>query len=333
MVATTFVTAVYEAEARMQALQARSFAVHLTSADVGEIVVLDNTRTGMSPRARDELLAAYGRHRDSVRIVHRASLLPAARSTGWRSQQVLKLAIAESIGTSHYVTLDAKNHFVARPGEHYFVTADGRARIPAYSYATHPLRPALLHVLGYLGVPAGDHVEHFLATTTPFTFETRLVTTLIREVESASGRDFAAEFIANDLTEFFLYSGWLIRRAGRTDDVVETTGKMAETVWPGSAGSEQVEVTIQRALDSGVPLFAVHRNALPRLGSEAVARLADFWSARGLFASADEAGEFVHAFVADHARHDRRQAIRDVPARARTALRRARTRTTALWRQ
>src|SRR5262249_23294214 len=157
----------------------------------------------------------------TVRILRGGDICAVPGTIGWTAQQVLKLSVADQLSTEHYVVLDAKNHFIDRAGSSLFVASDGRARATVHGYKNHSLRPMFEHVLAYLGLDPNDYLERFTGTITPFTLDTALVRTMMQDIERSRGRPFADEFVANDLTEFFLYSGWLVANGRSLDQVYE----------------------------------------------------------------------------------------------------------------
>ncbi|GEL94978.1 DUF6492 family protein [Cellulomonas composti] len=320
----TFVTPVFEAELLLLELQARSFARHLEPGH--PVVVLDNTARGLSAQARRRLLAAYGPHAGSVRLLRPDEVCALPTASGWRSQQVLKLAVAALVDTAAYVTLDAKNHLVAAPEPGTFVGPDGRPRVRAYGYRTHPLRPALEHVLTYLGLPVEDALDRFAATVTPFTLEVATVLAVTADVAARAGRPFAQEFVERELTEYFLYAGWLLRRDGTLERALELTDDANPVVWPRAATLEGVREVVETARSSGAPVFGVHRNAVPRLDEAARAELAAFWAERGLVDDEAAGERLLRELAADHTRQRRRQQLRDLRPRVLTLGRRARAR-------
>ncbi len=314
--AVTYVTPVFEAEVPLLLLQARSLARHVPPGD--DVVVLDNTRRGL--RDQPALLAAYGAHAPHVEILRPRDVCAMPPAPGWSSQQVLKLAVAARVLTPHYVALDAKNHFVAAPAARYFVGDDGRARVRATAYTTHNLRPKLELVCAYLGLDPAPLVPRFSATVTPFTLDRDTVLAMTADVEARAGRPFAREFIARGLTEFFLYSGWVLRRDGSLDAVMDLVDQPNPMVWPGRATAAGVRAAIDEA--AGAPVFGVHRRAIPRLDDDAVALLAQFWAARGLVDDEAAGVALLRGLQARHRRDAALQRVRDLPGKAvKTALR------------
>lgn len=319
----TFVTVAFESELTLLLLQARSFAVHVDPTLVDSILVIDNTTRGMRPTFIRELLAEYMTFADRVHIFSPRMISALPASIGWRKQQVLKLAIAKFVTTDQYVVLDAKNHFVGRPSVTFFRDDRGRACGTSYTYANHPLRPGLEHVLRYEGLEPAPYLHRFTATVTPFVFDTAKVNELIKDVESTSGHTFAAEFIEQDLLEFFLYTAWLIANGHRLDDYFCLDRVSCPTVWPRGASLAKVTAAMNEGKEFGAPVFSVHRKALATLDDPALTALGELWMTSGLFSTMAEVSQFLARFRAQFVREERRRKIREIRVRGIRRLARA----------
>lgn len=322
----TFVSVVFEAEFPFAVLQARSFARYVGADMVEEILVIDNSSGGMPAAVRKDMLEAFGPLAARVDVLRPEDICRIPASIGWRSQQVLKLSVAARVRTELFVVLDAKNIFVAPPGDEFFRAADGRPRVTAYSYRNHPLRPALEHVLHYLGIDPAPHIERFPATVTPFVLVRSVVLDLIAAVESRSGRSFAEEFVRQELTEFFLYSGSILAAGKELTDVSEINDLACPTVWPRSADVTGMKAAIARAETGALPVFSVHRKAFGLLDHTSLELLAEFWTARGLFPDLGSARTFGENFRSGVRGQERRRRIREarhrIPAKVRGLARR-----------
>lgn len=322
----TLATTVYEAEVELLMHQARSFSKFLPSETTAAVIVIDNTRRGISPKTARELERAYGGVWPKVTVLRPDEIARVPRSTGWRSQQILKLALARRIETSHYIVFDAKNHLIRKFELYDFVGADRRSRIPAYSYVDHPLRPSLELVLQYVGLGDFD-VSSYSATTTPFTLDTSLVRDMLSDIEGRSGRPFESEFLAHGLTEFFLYSAWVRKTVSNYESLIEDVPQTALTVWPSRCSDENVRELVGRAMAENAGVFSVHRSSFPRLTQSARLDLANFWVRLGFYANVDEAYVHIERMRKNFKRWDLFQKLSDVPGRVATRLRRARRRT------
>jgi len=322
----SFVTVVFEEELPLLQLQARSMSLYLDPDAVEELVVIDNSTRGMPGRVHDAVLRGYGGLADAVRVLRPRDICRVPGTIGWRSQQVLKLSVAGRLTSERFVVLDAKNHFIDTAGAGLFVAPDGRGRVTAHSYERHALRPALEHVLVYLGLEPSDHVGCFTGTVTPFTFDAALVVSMMQDIERRSRRSFADEFVANALTEFFLYSGWLLSTGRSFEDVYDIHRAPWPAVWPGSGNQGGVDEAIARAVERGSAGFAVHRKALARLDARNAATLAAFWTEKRLFPSVERATGFITEFKRAYRRARFAKQVRELPHRARRVPRRWRGR-------
>ena len=258
----TFVTVVYESEFELMSIQAKSVKLYLDPKFTKAIIVVDNSKWGMSRTIRSRLLRDYGFLAPRVHILRSREVCFVPATTGWRAQQVLKLAISRLVTTANYVVLDAKNVFVAPASIEHFLSTDGRARINAYSYAGHPLRSDLIRVLRYLEVDPGPYVSRFTATVTPFVLTTQIVIDLLNGVEVRAGRPFEREFVDARLLEFFLYSGWIIRSGQRLDQAIQLDATPSPHVWPGDPSVESLLAAIDIVEASGSRILSVHRTAI-----------------------------------------------------------------------
>lgn len=299
--ALTIVTVTYRAEDALQWLQARSLARFAAPDLVERVIVIDNGDPLMSRGARKRLIAAYGALSERVEVVPAGEVSQLPPASGWMGQQVLKLGISRLVETPWYVLLDAKNHLIRRVDVGDLLVHDGRARGGFHSYADHPLLPRLHHTLDYLDIERGA-AEHFPPTSTPFMMKTPDARAVIDSLEEKSSTSFAQEFVRADLSEFFLYSAFLLKRDGGWDALYDGVAIQSPTVWGGRASLSGVEEAIALVDDKDAPFFAVHRRALRRLDRAARERLADYWVARGVLDSRAEVRRFLWRFRRDYAR-------------------------------
>lgn len=279
----SFVTVFFEAEVDLVELQARSLARFLRPSDVGRIIAIDNSARGLHPARRSRLINAYGKHGQKTAILRSSDVADIPPTSGWISQQILKLLVHPLIQDRHYIVLDAKNHLIRPVSPRDFINPDGRARGASHGYEAHPLRDDLDRILRYLDVDPLPWVSSFPVTHTPFVFETDLVAHLTDAIAARSGRDFASEFIEAGLLEFFLYSGWLVRTFGTTDGHLDGTVVRSTTIWPGRSSAADVDAALSSADKLRSPFLAVHRGAIARAHIRSMRALSEFWLSRGLF--------------------------------------------------
>lgn len=293
----TFVTITYRAEDALLRLQARSLARFADPAIVEKIIVIDNGRPALHGRRLERLLAEYGPLRDRVQLITAADVADTrTASSGWVGQQVLKLAIARHVTTPWYVLLDAKNHAVRPLRRDDFVAPDGRARGGFHSYADHPLKTRLLTTLRYLGLP-DTAADWYPPTSTPFVMHTRTALDIVEGL----GADFADVFAREGLSEFFLYSGWILRRDGDWDAVYDGVAIQCPTLWGGASSAAGIQRALTQIEATDAPFFGVHRRALRRLSRSDFGLIADYWREVGLMPTGSAARRFRRGFQFQHA--------------------------------
>ena len=293
------VTVVFEAEVPLLELQARSIERHVKDGLFEEYVVIDNTRDGLSPRARERIRAELGGHGDILTFTSGDVLGAGAdlASSGWRSQQILKLMVARLLATDRYVVLDAKNHFIeSTTRADFFDWATGRPHGGIHSFEQHPLRPQLEHVAVALGLEPALAVQRFTATAPPVVLDCRVVNAIVADIGAGDPRRFALEFERSGYTEFFLYSAWQVARGATLDDLVSGRSLVSPTVWAGGSGPADVRAVLDQADASDTTTLAIHRRALAKLSPESVHDLAEFWTRHGLFDTSGDAERFIRRF-------------------------------------
>ncbi len=205
-----FVTVAYDGETGLLRLQARSMRLYCPPDLVDEIIVVDNSQRATSNRWRTDLLYHYGKLARLVRFISRAELVTIpAGAGGWWTQQVLKIKTAEVIRSERYVLLDAKNHLISQLARDFLETEAGLPRINGHSFIKDPMRNFLERTLSYFGLSPELYLNWFTRTTTPFTILASEARALVQYLEDREGKPFALTFLEKQLTEFFLYSGFL----------------------------------------------------------------------------------------------------------------------------
>jgi hypothetical protein len=288
----SFVTVGFEGDAGLLNLQARSMRMFCPPELIEEIIIVDNSSPG-SRNWRDELLHQYGNHAGFVRIVPAASIVAISKDTnGWLTQQILKIKVASIVRSERYVILDAKNHLIARLGLEFLETPTGQPRANGYPYFDHFMRQYLERTLDYLGIDPKPHISWFIRTHTPFIMLTNEASELVRNVEQREARPFASVFLDRKLSEFFLYSGFLVSK-GTLQQIYDLTQTHEPQVWPENADEQGCAEAIRNAEQTGCPFITVHRRALAKMNKNGQTLLADFWHSRGLFASTKDGLRFL----------------------------------------
>jgi Family of unknown function (DUF6492) len=291
----TLVTVVHRADYPLLRLQARSLGRYLLPGLSDEIWVIANQGLQRLSNWQEPLLQDYGSLADRVRFldaVDVAAIPPA--TTGWASQQILKLMVANLVTSDHYVVLDAKNHLVF-PLQLEFFEVGSKLRSTQRNYRGHPMRGSLEGSLRYFDIEEHQLIGSFLPTITPFVFPTHLVRTLVDTVAERERCQFPASFESLGTTEFLLFGAYLCSLPGGIEEVYDLSNHACPVVWTSTAaqGFEGVEPVVARVRDERLPFFTIHRHAFPLLDQRSREAVAALWSSRHFFDSAAEGLRFL----------------------------------------
>ena len=287
----TFVTVVFEAEYDLLWLQARSMRFYCPSDIVDRIIIVDNSNKPLSQDQRDQILDQYGPLVPLVDFMVARNVVQLPDTSGWWTQQILKLAIANIIRSERYVVLDAKNHLVSKLTRDFIEAPDGRARINFHSFEAHPLRDALERVLRYLSVNS-DALKMFATTTTPFVIYTDIAKRLMQDLSERENMPFADVMVARQLTEFFLYIAYIESIGLNAADLYDYQVH-CPMIWEHTADAAGCAWAIAQAQEHKTPFFGVHRLAIGRLDPAAMSSVSVFWTSRHLFSRHEEALSFL----------------------------------------
>jgi hypothetical protein len=313
----TLVTVVFERELEMLGLQARSVGLHGSASTLGRILVIDNTQAGMARVDRERLMTNYGPATSRVQILRSHDVATIPQTDGWRSQQVLKLAISARIDTPYYLILDAKTHLLTPLDVGDVLAPDGRARVNKMRFSEHALRPSLERALRWYGLPVDPYLNRFSATVPPFVMTTATATALVDNMVARTGQPFPEAFLNADLTEFFAYTAFSLSQGADLNELFDFHQVINPAVWARFANDAGIDLAVDAAAQDGSPFFSVHRDAYGLLSSYAQVRIAQLWFRAGLFSTEADARRWL-------ARQGRRQRNTERQARLRTRLRRPR---------
>ena len=138
------------------------------------------------------------------------------------------------------------------------------------------MRKTLENVLSFWALDP-KLIAAYPPTHTPFCFDQQEVLDMLSFIER-KGRPFPSVFLEEGLTEFFTYSGYLIKTGVRIDYQAIKTGG----VWDTDSGDEDVRRQLCYNRVQRRPFFSVHRKAIPLLSATAERLLLKFWQERGI---------------------------------------------------
>lgn len=297
------VTVVYGPEISLLQLQARSFGRNLDAKNVRNIHIIINE---LEPASAFEKIsefvdAEYGALRDRVKIWTASEISEVDSSRGWRTQQTLKLRIADRIESKKYIVFDAKNHLIKKCSVQDFLASDGRPR-SFWTVQAGSLKNYLINSLAYFGIPSDISTTKVMPATTPFVLYTDAVKNMMAMIEALEKTSFEKFFHSpgRDVTEFFLYFAYLVHQKEDFEKIYKFGGRFAVTLftrWPDTA--EQQEKALERLADPGIFVFGLHKNRVSALDDSARATVRKAWVDADLFADDLTAQNFYERILED----------------------------------
>lgn len=254
------ITVVFREELDVLKLQAQSIELYCQSLDIGRIIVVVND-PDMDIIEVD--FDWYGKFKDRVQVVQRSAWTINYIPNGWVTQQALKL-IASTLGDSQYsMIVDAKTLFV-RPIliEDIF---DSDQKLKLGQLNVYPVFEPSQHITEKL---FDVKIEQQLGPGgVPFVVDNSQVQYMINWIESTTGQNFLSWFQEQGmLTEFILYSGWIVRVNGSLDSIAtqqNTFGQICNICHNEVGIFESKFQDMQTATT-----VSIHRNAWTRLSDE-----------------------------------------------------------------
>lgn len=245
------VTVVFHEELDILKLQAQSIELYCQDLDIDEITVIINDDT-MDRSQIDP--SWWGSLQHLVRIIPRKTWNNQWHNNGWLTQQILKLF--GSTGSSKWnLILDAKTIFTQLISHTNLVRDEqfctGQLDIQPVFEPSRQIVEKLFNIkldkqLGPGGVP--------------FVMQSLQVQSMITWIEEHTGQSFVDWFQTQGMvTEFILYSGWLVKNFGHLDAVGNKTnslGLICNICHSEVGRADQKLNEMQRAT-----AVSIHRNA------------------------------------------------------------------------
>lgn len=207
------VTVVFREELEVLKLQAQSIELYCQDLDIGEITVVVNDPDLDIVEVDFDW---WGTLKDRVKVVQRSALNIQYIDNGWVTQQALKL-IASTMGkSSHSMILDAKTLFVKPVSlndifDQQGLLTLGQLNIYPVFEPSRQITEKLFDIVVDKQLGPGG---------VPFVVDNDQVRYMIQWIEATTGQNFLSWFQEQGmLTEFILYSGWIIRVNGSLDTI------------------------------------------------------------------------------------------------------------------
>ena len=261
------ITIVFKDELETLKTQAQSLAVY--GEDLDTIFVVVNEDTGLGSEIDR---AWWGRFQERVQIVSREAFGSVWSNNGWLSQQALKLLTSTISGNEWSIILDAKTFFVNPMPVVDSTPAVGELDI--YS-VFDPSRQIVNNLFGI------NLVKQLGPGGVPFVINNDQTREMIRWIESHTHQPFA-EWFQNQgmLTEFLLYSGYIIYKFGSFDTLYNCKKSV---IRPCNICHSEVDSFDRKLKEMQTAnTVSIHRNAWNKLTVDQQTQYQEFLSSRGI---------------------------------------------------
>lgn len=201
------ITVVFQQELYLLEVQARSIELYIEPHRIQNIYVVINDSDAIVSQID---LAWWGVNSHKVKLIPRSLWGDAETLHGWASQQLYKLLAAEQAESAWSMCLDAKTWFVQPLDWSKLFDTNGKACFK--SFPTIPVfKSAQLFVEQYLGIK----LPHVIGPGgVPFMFHTETVKSMVKHIDNFFDFFVAHVQFPDELTEFMLYSGFVIYKYG-----------------------------------------------------------------------------------------------------------------------
>lgn len=252
-----FITVVFRDELPLLEIQARSLDLYVKEVD--QITIVVNDTEAVADYINPEW---WGQHSDKVvvKIANQYNI------SGWESQQLLKLQAAANSNSIWSVVLDAKTWFI-KELEVNRLFANNRPYVGSVPGKPNVFVQARAFVEQYYNIQMPKVIG---PNGVPYLFHTATVKEMTAEFNNF------AEFFQtnvqgpNFLTEFFLYSGYVIKRYGSIEELYNTTHNylFPVNISANEAGEFDTIFNNIKRYPKSVLTASIHRNAYRNLTQE-----------------------------------------------------------------
>lgn len=213
---------------------------------------------------------------------------------GYRSQQILKIAVSNIIDDEFFVVLDAKNHAI-RPLRKEFFVSDGLPVVHSVPYYTgFPFTIWFAKAFELMGLEPNIEVFRRYQSTTPYVLKTEVVKACMDQRPSLLGMPWHY-YVGlpgdhkDSITEFGLYAAVSELLNNKTT----IKPKQYHTLFAmAGANPDETHNYIKSMDDEYIKFFGVHRG-ISGLNSGTVDLLKQKWVEHGLFSSVASAQTFL----------------------------------------
>lgn len=252
-----FITVVFQDELPLLEIQAQSIDLYVS--DLDQITIVVNDTADVADYINPEW---WGKHASKVVV----TLGNQYNITGWESQQLLKLQAAADSTSEWSMVLDAKTWFI-KELDYNKLFVDGRPRVGNVSGKPNVFAEGRAFIENYYNIQMPTIIG---PNGVPYMFHTETVKQMISEFDDF-GNFFQTNVRSpNFITEFFLYSGYVIKRYGSIEKLYETNYNylFPVNISANEANEFQTIFNNIRRYPNSVLTASIHRNTYQHLTRE-----------------------------------------------------------------
>ena len=285
-----FITVVFRDELPLLQIQAESFNQYISPTDVAQITIIVNDDDSVADLINPDW---WGSHHNKVVIKSRSKYNYVNRVTGWEGQQLLKLLASAESDSTWSMVLDAKTWFIRPVSVVDIFDADrpcvGLSGISTYfessqQFVENYYSIALPNIIGPAGVP--------------FVFHSSTVKEMINNID-----DFVDFFQTNLrfpvlITEFHLYSGYVIKKYGTFDVLYNTSQSriLATNIADWEANNfDSIFASITK--NPALLTASIHRRVYKALKHTQLIAWVDFLRSRNLITNPSETLNLLNTYI------------------------------------
>lgn len=270
-------TVVFEQEIAQLKTQAQSVALYCQHIGVKNIYVILNDHERVAQQIDPTW---WGAMAPQVIIIPRTVFSTEFDSNGWLSQQALKLLVAGISYNTWTMVLDAKTVFVRELNLYELI--DEQGRIAVGSLDIYPVFEQSKNIVDQLYNI--DLVRQIGPGGVPFFFHNDIVRLMIAETTFTVKQTFPQWFQSQGrLTEFILYSGYVMHRFGGFDGFYAPESRVhACNICHSEV--ERFDQKFAEMCEADVNTVSIHRNAWTKLTTHQQQQYQEFLKSRGVAA-------------------------------------------------
>jgi len=287
----------YEKEAALLGLLVRSIELYCPSDLIDKLYFINNSidsDLGRKCFERD-VLPNFDKFSSRVKLISASDLGVDVESNfdPYIAQQALKLEFHKVTDKSHYLVLDAKNHFIRALTQSDLFSNEGK---PVSHHQVHRGYPGTLlaNSCNYFDVEVAQ-AQPVLPMVTPYLMITQIAGKVCKHIEEKEGIDVYA-FIEKKgkVSEFMLYCAFILANGGieNTYSIKPKPYATLFTKWPES--ESDIKQVLQSTGKEHIVTFAIHINRFQQLTHDHINFITQMWVERNLFDSIEAGKAFIN---------------------------------------